>query len=426
MDTSTFSQQVRQALEHLHDFAYLQGLALTRWLSRDGDSPEKHVRQLRTALLDAIEQMQAPGNLPPRARERRPYAILYGRYVQKLTTVELTEELAISVRQLRRENKRALQAITDLLWEQLSPQLTPHASADHAAPEPPPTGQRRAAAREEVEELVRHAQVETLRLRTLLQSVCTMLDPIAERHRVQLHNQLPNDLPPVEADRVVLRQGLLELLTYAIDYARAGVVRIDGDVVTGNDDLDMVQMCITATSRGHSHLRAGVGLDISQRLIGSARGAVHIHRTAQEWRARIQLPSAPFIPILLMDDNAGLVELFRRYLSDSSYRIVTARDPAEAIDVAQAERPLLMLLDVMMPHQDGWEVLQRLRTAPATAQLPIVICSVLNQPEIARTLGASDYLPKPVTQGALLQTLEHWRQVRARPVARRTAVLEDS
>jgi Amt family ammonium transporter len=67
------------------------------------------------------------------------------------------------------------------------------------------------------------------------------------------------------------------------------------------------------------------------------------------------------------------------------------------------------MLVIMMPEQDGWDVLQQLRAAPETARLPIIICSVLVEPEIASALGASDYLPKPVTQDALLTKLELWR-----------------
>ena len=68
----------------------------------------------------------------------------------------------------------------------------------------------------------------------------------------------------------------------------------------------------------------------------------------------------------------------------------------------------LIVLDIMMPEQDGWEVLQRLRATPETRDLPILVCSVLNEPEIAQALGASDYLIKPVTQDALLTKVERW------------------
>ncbi len=71
----------------------------------------------------------------------------------------------------------------------------------------------------------------------------------------------------------------------------------------------------------------------------------------------------------------------------------------------------------MMPEQDGWEVLQSLHATPETCHVPIMICSVLNEPEIAYTLGASDYLLKPVTQNDLLAKVERWCRAPQAPEA---------
>jgi CheY-like chemotaxis protein len=59
----------------------------------------------------------------------------------------------------------------------------------------------------------------------------------------------------------------------------------------------------------------------------------------------------------------------------------------------------------MMPEMDGWELLQRLRTAPQTAATPVIICSVFNDPELAYSLGASLFLPKPVKRDEVLAAL---------------------
>jgi CheY-like chemotaxis protein len=100
--------------------------------------------------------------------------------------------------------------------------------------------------------------------------------------------------------------------------------------------------------------------------------------------------------------------LFRRYLAGRGYRVLEAHSAEEAVEIA-ARHPLrLIILDVMMPEQDGWEVLQRLRGAEHTHDTPIMICSVLDEPQLAMTLGASDYLSKPVTQNDLLAKVERW------------------
>jgi CheY-like chemotaxis protein len=148
-------------------------------------------------------------------------------------------------------------------------------------------------------------------------------------------------------------------------------------------------------------------LDVGQRLLASMGGTVEIGSDEGSWQAQIVLPSAT-ISILIMDDNPGLINLFRRYLADRRVSLIEAHTAEETIEIA-AKNPLqLAIVDVMMPEQDGWEVLQHLRMAPETSNLPIAVCSVLNEPEIAYGLGASAYLPKPVTQDAFLTLVEEW------------------
>lgn len=393
-----FAKQIRQALKNLYDFAYLQNLELTNALSEQGQSLDKSVRQLRTELIDAIERLKPDDSLPPHAKEHRPYALLYGRYVQGLNTTELVEELMISVRQLRRENKRALEAVTELMWERFENQLAAPASP----PEPAQPTARREAAGHEAEQLISRANPEDLGLAALVSSVLNTLQPVAAKHNIRLINQVPDDLPPVRADRVLLRQGLMGVLSYAFSRANDGSILLEGEA------QQMVHLRIKATGKIGA-ARGGVSLEVSQKLIAGLGGQAELAGSGDPWQVNISLPVAETVPILVMDDNAGLLELFRRYLAGRPYHLVEIHSVEEAITQTRKVQPRLVMLDIMMPAQDGWEVLQQLRAAPETANLPIIICSVLVEPEIASALGASDYLPKPVTQDALLTKLEQWR-----------------
>jgi CheY-like chemotaxis protein len=109
--------------------------------------------------------------------------------------------------------------------------------------------------------------------------------------------------------------------------------------------------------------------------------------------------------VLVVDDNEGLVELLGRYLSDHACRVTAALSGQEGLRLAQELVPDAIILDVMMPEMDGWEFLQRLRARPETADIPIIICSVFNDPELAYSLGASLYLPKPVSRDRILSAL---------------------
>ena len=113
-----------------------------------------------------------------------------------------------------------------------------------------------------------------------------------------------------------------------------------------------------------------------------------------------------------------MIQLFRRYLAGQPrYRLFEAGSGSEVVERAKSQLLHLIILDVMMPGQDGWELLQILRREPATATIPIMVCSVLNEPQIALALGASDYLTKPVTQDALLLKVERWCSARPAPAA---------
>jgi CheY-like chemotaxis protein/signal transduction histidine kinase len=395
-----FAQQVRQALENLHDFVRLQNLPLVANLSASGQTVDQSVRRLRTELLDAIERLNPSENLPPRAKERRAHTILYGRYVQGLTTSELVEELAISVRQLRREHKQALGAVVGLLWERLSEPLAPR--PHHAAPLP---GRRGEAAAEEAAQLISRSHVETIFLPTLVRDTLALLDRMAAKHGVTLRDCLPDSMPAVRGDRVVLRQALVEILSYAMDRAAAGTVAVSGG--THRD----VWLKITGEDSTAVSSRTGVSLDVSRRLIVSLGGRVEILDTPARWSATVHLPVAREIPILVMDDNAGLVQLFRRYLAGRSYQVVEAHTLEDAVDLIHELDLRLIILDIMMPNQDGWEILQGLQGAPGTRDVPILVCSVLNEADLAFSLGASDYLAKPVTQDALLTKVERWCNV---------------
>ena len=72
--------------------------------------------------------------------------------------------------------------------------------------------------------------------------------------------------------------------------------------------------------------------------------------------------------------------------------------------------PAVIISDVMMPEEDGWEFLASLKQDEQTRDIPFIVCSVLNEPQLAIMMGATAYLPKPVSQQALLNALSPWLQ----------------
>jgi DNA-binding response OmpR family regulator len=99
--------------------------------------------------------------------------------------------------------------------------------------------------------------------------------------------------------------------------------------------------------------------------------------------------------ILVVDDEANIRELARIYLEQEGYRVVTANDGRQALDSVQSEEPSLMVLDLMLPELDGWEICRRVR---ANSNLPILMLTARDDDIdkiVGLELGADDYLTKP-------------------------------
>ena len=107
----------------------------------------------------------------------------------------------------------------------------------------------------------------------------------------------------------------------------------------------------------------------------------------------------PIGRILVADDNQQNRELLEAYLADDGHEILMAVDGKEALDVARAKHPDLILLDIMMPKLSGYEVCSQLKKDPATQAIPILMITALKEMgdiEKALAAGADDFLTKPV------------------------------
>jgi CheY-like chemotaxis protein len=135
--------------------------------------------------------------------------------------------------------------------------------------------------------------------------------------------------------------------------------------------------------------------------------------------ARLLWPTPGSRVLLVVDDNEGIITLFRRYLGGHNWRVLGATSGAQAHQMIAQTPPTVVILDVMMPDEDGWEVLTTLLAHETTREIPIIVCSVLNESQLALTLGATAYLTKPVTRQSLLQALAPWSRSDAIPATGR-------
>ena len=139
--------------------------------------------------------------------------------------------------------------------------------------------------------------------------------------------------------------------------------------------------------------------------LGEARLTALRPAAAELTGFHLHLAAAARRTVLVVDDNQDVLELFSRYLTAHHYRVITAANAPDASALAARFQPYVIVLDLMMPGQDGWDLLQSLLSHAGTRTIPIVVCSVLKQKELALSLGASAFLEKPVNERDLVETV---------------------
>jgi CheY-like chemotaxis protein len=111
--------------------------------------------------------------------------------------------------------------------------------------------------------------------------------------------------------------------------------------------------------------------------------------------------------ILAVDDNPDVIVLIKAALKDTPYTVVGLQDSLQAMELAQELHPCAIMLDVMMPNLNGWQLLNQLKENPATASIPVMMITVLTEPTTGYVLGADAYLIKPFKTNVLLNTLRN-------------------
>jgi CheY-like chemotaxis protein len=147
-------------------------------------------------------------------------------------------------------------------------------------------------------------------------------------------------------------------------------------------------------------------LEMARQLAGLCGGRLRLGPEDAGFNATLILQAVEQLPVLAIDDNADTLQLLQRYTSDTRYRLVGVRDAELALERVPKLAPQVIVLDVMMPDIDGWEILARLRQHPLTRDIPIVVCTILAQEDLALSLGATAFIRKPVLRQDFLATLD--------------------
>ena len=390
VERDEFEEAVKDALENLYDPGALQTSRLARDLRLLDIPGTTASQQLRKQLLEALETLRPQDNIPFHRPEWMGYRVMQLRYVEGMRQAEICRELGLGHTSFYNHLRAALEAVVSVLWSR-----HPAASAPEAPQDLPSAA---ALARDEAVRAARAAPRISLDTTQVWLDALNFVSPLAAQRGVILAADCPPVLPVVSADRATLRQIFINILAEVFTHTSPGQLKI---LVETRPGKILWQIPAPAGLSPQTSTTLAVCQGILEVYGGSLEVCAHAH--ADFLTAVLPAGRAP--SILVVDDNEDAAALVQRYLQ-GGYQLRAAHSGVEAEALIAESQPDLILLDVILPHQDGWNILQRLKTMPETAHIPVIICSVLTHPDLALLMGAEGVLQKPVDPEILLPLVE--------------------
>jgi CheY-like chemotaxis protein len=398
-----FAEQVKDAYEHLYDLVYLRTHPLlVSVVSQSQLRPREKAWRLHNTLSNVIEELDPGPRAPVFSHEWRRYRLMVLRYLEGMDPQAVADELGISRRHYYREQESALSAIASVLWNRYRA-LSSRSQTETETPEESALPGHLELLRLEVARVTQASRYTSVG--EVIEGVSSLLQDMLHKRSLELELVLPPRLPHVSMDQVLLRQLLLGMSGFLIERAEDAVFRVVAQHQGPGIHLTILIDPFSAVRRAPE-------AQIQDRLsafedIASLSGT-QISPIKQEQSIvgfELMLPAGAQRTVLVVDDNEDVLQLFHRYLSPHNYRVITAQTARDALELAHKLKPYAITLDLMIPGQDGWDLLQILLNQPDTQHIPIIVCSVLKQKELALSLGATAFLEKPISEQLLLSLL---------------------
>jgi CheY-like chemotaxis protein len=401
-----FQIQLRGALNGLYSPQLLRKNPLIALLDLGQKSNPSF--ELQSILLEAIEALRPVDNSPTKSEIRCQYQILRRRYTEQVSQNQVAADLSFSIRQLQRKESIAREELGDYLFKRYSLDKNISTFRDSTSIEPEENdaiASQVPSRMQEMEYLKESLPSQEVRLDQEIDGVLETITPLIQSSQIHIDYEPIEDLPPVYLQAPLLRQALLNIMSATLWYDPGGevVIRLMSSPQT------ITLHILRRTSLPPTEMNSPVEeLKTASQLIDLCGGKLITKVDTNSefvFSVSIHLPAVEQATVLVIDDNQDALQLFRRYLLGSRYHFIGANSAAIGLSLAKTVRPQAIVLDVMMPEQDGWRMLSLLRQQLASDQIPVIICSIFPQENLALALGASAFLRKPVSRSQLLTIL---------------------
>lgn len=298
--------------------------------------------------------------------------------------------------------------------------------------------------------------LETFEVGGVVEDVVSTIQPLVQQNGNVLEVEAGAGLGVMRADLTKVRQALFNLLSNACKFTDKGRIglRVERRELEGvesmvfevsDDGIGMTEEQIAKLFKAFTQADAsttrkyggsGLGLAITRYFCRMMGGEVRVRSELGKGSVfTVSLPvavveSRPVVMdttfvqrerglqkalegasrVLVIDDDPTVHDLMRRYLGREGFEVVTASGGREGLEMVKRVRPDVITLDVMMAEMDGWSVISALKADPETAEIPVIIMTMLDDKEMGFALGASDYMTKPVNKDRLLGVMRKHHQ----------------
>ena len=301
--------------------------------------------------------------------------------------------------------------------------------------------------------------LETFNTETVILEVESTIQPLVKKNANTLEVILGPELGAMHSDLTKVRQCLFNVLSNACKFTEEGTITLDvkRQSENGRDWLifatsdtgvglsqeqvgrlfEVFSQADASTTRKYGG--TGLGLAISQKVCEMLGGEITVESELGKGSTFfIRLPAtsveepeepAQVVPeggevssvaarspstesadtVLIIDDDAGVGDLLKRMLEKEGFNGVIASSGEEGLRYARELKPFAITLDILMPGIDGWAVLTQLKADPELADIPVIIISIVEEKNLGYSLGASDYLTKPVDKEQLGRILGEYQ-----------------
>ncbi len=281
---------------------------------------------------------------------------------------------------------------------------------------------------------------EEMEIGPIIKSVMATATALVKDKSVALKQEMPDTLPPIWADPTRIRQIILNLVSNACKFTEKGQITLkttiidekmivsvtDTGIGIGSDKLENIFEEFTQVDASTTRKAGGtgLGLPISRYFIEMHGGQIWVdsilgkgstfsmtipinaNRTTDKDAPAQANHKRGEATVVALEPDAGVINLYRRYLDKRGYTLISLNNPQDVISEIKQHAPDAILLETILPEQDGWQLLKTLKQNTYTRDIPIIICSINSDQNRSLSLGAADHLTKPIVESELLNSLQ--------------------